>query len=482
MAALKRFQVGSDGDGVTVGGALVVSGSTTANTFSATAVNATGTVTFSGSVILSGTTTANTFSTDLITEKTSAAGVTVDGVLLKDSQITTDQINEKTSAAGVTVDGVLLKDTGVGSAASPVTLNSLAYPTEGSVNFRNRIINGDMRIDQRNAGASLSIPDDTTTYTVDRFAIYENTSGALSAQQDSSAPTGFNNSLKITVTTADASIAANDRALFRQRIEGFNVADLGFGTANAKTVTLSFWVRSSLTGTFGGSLMNGASDRSYPFSYSISVADTWEQKSVTIAGDTTGTWLTTNGIGLQVNWSLAAGTDDAGTAGAWVGATKRGVTGQVQVISTLNATWFVTGVQLEVGSVATPFERRPYGTELALCQRYCVNYRSADVSGPYYRYGTGQCDTTTNSDVMVIYPVPMRVTPTLTTTGTASNYAVYQGGVVTACSAVPTINANSSFLHATINGTVASGLTVGRAGSILSNNNNTSYLLFSAEL
>jgi hypothetical protein len=351
-------------------------------------------------------------------------------------------------------------------------------PTADSLQgFRNRIINGDMRIDQRNAGASLSIPDDTTTYTVDRFAIYENTSGALSAQQDSSAPTGFNNSLKITVTTADASIASNDRALFRQRLEGFNVADLGFGTANAKTVTLSFWVRSSLTGTFGGSLMNGASDRSYPFSYSISVADTWEQKSVTIAGDTTGTWLTTNGIGLQVNWSLAAGTDDAGTAGAWVGATKRGVTGQVQVISTLNATWYVTGVQLEVGSVATPFERRPYGTELALCQRYYQQFDSAD-NGSSSSGFSGVCATTAIAIVTGTYLVEMRAAPTVT----YNNIQINFGGAGSAITALTSYASKRSLgADVTVTGTP---LTIGRAavmtytgGASISNR-----IAFSAEL
>jgi hypothetical protein len=342
----------------------------------------------------------------------------------------------------------------------------------GAFSFKNRLINGGMVIDQRNAGASLSIPDDTTTYTVDRFAIYENTSGALSAQQDSSAPTGFNNSLKITVTTADASIAANDRALFRQRIEGFNVADLGFGTANAKTVTLSFWVRSSLTGTFGGSLMNGASDRSYPFSYSISVADTWEQKSVTIAGDTTGTWLTTNGIGLQVNWSLAAGTDDAGTAGAWVGATKRGVTGQVQVISTLNATWYITGVQFEVGSVATPFERRPFGTELALCQRYY--YRTAD-NGSVTNIITVAVETATNAAGGVPHPVSMRAVPTITLGGGIGFFSAASG------IRTPTINGNRSSTTTFAADFTIAGATAGQAGTIYRQTTN-GFLEASAEL
>jgi hypothetical protein len=155
-----------------------------------------------------------------------------------------------------------------------------------------------------------------------------------------------------------------------QSIEGFNVADLGWGTASAKSVTISFWVRSSLTGTFGGALYNNSFNLSYPFTYTISSADTWEYKTVTIAGDTSGTWLTNNGIGLGVNFGLGTGSDFSGTAGAWTGSGLLSATGAVSVIGTLNATWYVTGVQLEVGSVATPFERRPYGTELALCQRY----------------------------------------------------------------------------------------------------------------
>jgi hypothetical protein len=235
--------------------------------------------------------------------------------------------------------------------------------------FRNRIINGDMRIDQRNAGASVTL-NDSGIYTVDRWQGYEDSDGVMTAQQDSSAPTGFVNSLKLTTTTADASLSAGQIVQLTQRIEGTNVADLGFGTASAKTITLSFWVRSSLTGTFGGAIQNSANNRSYPFNYSISVADTWEYKTITIAGDTSGTWLTTTGTGLQIRFGMGMGTDFQGTAGAWVGSDKRTATGATSVIGTLNATWYITGVQLEVGSVATPFERRPFGTELALCQRY----------------------------------------------------------------------------------------------------------------
>jgi hypothetical protein len=247
-----------------------------------------------------------------------------------------------------------------------VTQAKIANAVYESFAFRNRIINGDMRIDQRNAGAAVT----TSAYTVDRFEIVNTTDGAFSAQQDSSAPSSFTNSLKVTTTTADASVTTTQLFVLQQKIEGTNCYDLSFGSASAKTVTLSFWVRSSLTGTFGGSLMNSANDRAYPFTYTISAADTWEQKSITIAGDTSGTWLTTTGTGIRVFWGLGVGPDRSGTAGAWAGSTLYSATGAVSVIGTLNATWYITGVQLEVGSVATPFERRPFGAELMLCQRY----------------------------------------------------------------------------------------------------------------
>jgi hypothetical protein len=192
----------------------------------------------------------------------------------------------------------------------------------------------------------------------------------MTAEQSTTAPAGFVNSVKVTTTTAQESLAGTDYHRFAQNIEGLNVADLGWGTANAKTVTLSFWVRSSLTGTFGGSFGNSAWNRTYPFTYTISTADTWEQKSITIAGDTSGAWLTTNGIGLRVDFGLGVGTTYSGTAGAWAGALYISATGATNVSGTLNATWYITGVQLEVGEQATPFEHRSFGEELALCERY----------------------------------------------------------------------------------------------------------------
>jgi hypothetical protein len=200
--------------------------------------------------------------------------------------------------------------------------------------------------------------------------VYEQSAGAMSFQQVADAPDDFKYSLKATTTTADASVDASDYNVVLQRIEGTSVSDLNYGTSAAKTTTLSFHVKSSLTGTFGGSFRNNGGDRSYPFTYTISSANTWEKKTITIAGDTTGTWLNTTGMGLQVNFGLGVGTTYTGTAGAWVGAGNFSADSSVNVISTLNATWQVTGVQLEVGDTATEFEHRPYTTELQLCQRY----------------------------------------------------------------------------------------------------------------
>jgi hypothetical protein len=259
---------------------------------------------------------------------------------------------------------------------STAQINGMTPTADSLQGFRNRIINGDMRIAQRGTAAVTT----GGAFPVDRFFITNNTDGAYSGQQDTSAPAGFVNSLKFTTTTADASLSASQINQITHRIEGTNVADLGWGTASAKTVTLSFWVRSSLTGTFGGAVQNSANNRSYPFTYTISVADTWEYKTITIAGDTSGTWLTTTGSGIQIRFGMGMGSDYEGTAGAWVGSDKRTATGAVSVIGTLNATWYVTGVQLEVGSVATPFERRPFGTELALCQRYCFRLLNAQFS------------------------------------------------------------------------------------------------------
>jgi hypothetical protein len=264
-----------------------------------------------------------------------------------------------------------------------------------------------MTIDQRNAGAAVTVNSATDTYGVDRWlGAGVVTDGVFTMQQDSSAPAGFSNSLKVTVTTADASVTGAQSYQIQQKIEGFNFADLGWGTASAQTVTLSFWVRSSLTGTFGGALVNSAFNRSYPFTYTINAANTWEQKSITVAGDTSGTWIgATNGIGLRVYFGLGAA-DRAGTAGVWAGSGFVTATGAVSVIGTVSATWFITGAQLEKGSTATPFEFRSYGDELALCERYCQKI-SCNI---YIGNGTGYYWS-----VPINFQTSMRATPSFST-------------------------------------------------------------------
>jgi hypothetical protein len=292
------------------------------------------------------------------------------------------------------------------SGGNTATINSMTPTADSLQGFRNRIINGDMRIDQRNAGASVT-PAAPNQYTVDRWKADISVSSKYSAQQSSTAPTGFVNSLLITSLSA-YTVGSAERFCMTQNIEGLNVPDLAWGTANAKTITLSFWVRSSLTGTFGGAISNSAQNRSYPFTYTISSANTFEQKTITITGDTSGTWLTTSGIGLRVIWGLGVGSTLSTTAGAWAAGEYYSATGATSVVGTNGATWYVTGAQLEVGSVATPFERRDYGRELSLCQRY---YETSYDSGTAVPTNTQNgaiwfCPTGTR----LVYSYPFKVT------------------------------------------------------------------------
>jgi hypothetical protein len=287
-----------------------------------------------------------------------------------------------------------------------------AYAGGNGLSFRNRIINGDMRIDQRNNGASVTPTNGQ--YLVDRWSARLSQASKFSAQQNAGAvtpPVGFENYLGFTSLSA-YTVGASEAFGVRQLIEGFNASDLAWGTASAATVTLSFWVRSSLTGTFGGALVNQSAARSYPFTYSISSANTWEQKTITVAGDTTGTWEKTNGIGIRVNFSIGSGSSASGTAGAWAGADFFSATGATSVVGTNGATFFITGVQLEAGSVATPFERRPYGTELALCQRYY--WKNAPLTAATNAgLGNGFQTSAIASSITVFYPVTMRALPTV---------------------------------------------------------------------
>jgi hypothetical protein len=304
-----------------------------------------------------------------------------------------------------------------------VSWNTLDSNTQQDLGlmYKNKIINGNMVIDQRNAGASVSTSSGSGVYTVDRWIAQYSATSKFTIQQSSTAPTGFTKSALIT-SSAATSVGSGDYYLFAQRLEGFNTADLGFGTANAKTITISFWVRSSLTGTFGGSLTNDAQDRSYPFTYTISSANTFEYKSVTIPGDTTGTWATDNNCSFKLWFGLGVGSSLSGTANAWAGTQYLSATGATSVVATNGATWYLTGVQLEAGTQATAFSTAggSYGAELALCQRYYEQIGGTGDGNSRYpaisAYQSGTYDFATS----IQFAVQKRAIPTMTTVGTFS--------------------------------------------------------------
>jgi hypothetical protein len=341
--------------------------------------------------------------------------------------------------------------------------------------MKNRIINGAMVIDQRNAGASVT--PTSGQYLVDRFKYVASQASKFTAQQNQGSvtpPIGFTNYQGLTVASA-VSIGSSDFFLLQQMVEGYNMADLGWGTASAKTVTLSFWVQSSLTGTFGGSFSNNAFDYSYPFTYTISSANTWEQKSITVTGATSGTWLSTNGTGIQVTFGLGSGSTYSGTAGAWAASGYQTATGATSVVGTSGATFYITGVQLEVGSSATGFEYRLYNQELSACQRYFVGTGFGNM---------GICtNALTSWNMSHTFPVAMRASPTLisysgtlgTTNAMTDSYV--QDYILT--TAVGSINSAGP------TGARTSGWTTnvaGTGGRISMWNNSTAVIQFSAEL
>ena len=360
-------------------------------------------------------------------------------------------------------NGVTFPDSSLQSAAaSPYVL-------------KNRIINGDMRIAQRGTGAVNNLATDAYQG-IDRWSTYGNSADKYSTQQSTTAPTGFTNSMLIT-SLAATSVGTGGLYLGIQYVEGFNAADLAWGTASAKTVTLSFWVRSSLTGTFGGSILNNARDRCYIFSYTISAANTWEQKTITITGDTSGTWLTNNGRGIGLYFSFGTGSSLSGTAGSWGSSELYAPTGATSVVGTSGATFYITGVQLEQNTSATPFERRLYNQELANCQRYYWKVGGTS-SGPYEAFGIGIATGTTNAYIHIQNPVIMRATPSAIEVTSTANFALYDSGFTTPSS----INVDILSPYITAVGVSATGLTQNRAYRLIAGNSTLPRFAVTAEL
>lgn len=361
---------------------------------------------------------------------------------------------------------------------------NIALNTDGSATFaqmpvgpssflRNRLINGDMRINQRASTISAS------GYSVDRWSLGVSTSGAWTAAQSTVAPPNFVNSLLFTKTTGGTPASGDTNYVF-QGIEGFNISDFGWGTAAAKTVTLSFWVYAGATGTFGGSLRNGsATYYAYPFTYSIPVANTWTYVTVTVPGPTSGSWPTDNSFAGTVFFDLGSGSSARATAGSWQTGNFVGATGTTTYpTSTSGGTFYVTGVQLEIGSVATPFERRQYTTELQLCQRYFLQWTGTSAANGFPGIANGIASGATSGTITLITPVTMRATPSLSFSGTLN---IYDGSTSIVLTSIGTIYLVSpSMFWFVANGT-GSSLTAGRGLLLYAQNAATNFFRADAE-
>jgi hypothetical protein len=371
-----------------------------------------------------------------------------------------------------------------------ITFGDGTIVSSGSQGFKNKIINGHMMIDQRNAGAALTYSASEAVYNVDRWQAGAIGGGTFTTRQmdsantsasnyeSSSAPTGFTNSLKITVGTADTSLASADRYSIYQYIEGNNVADLDFGIATAKTVTVSFWTKSSVVGTYGVYLANAAYSRSNPSTFTINVANTWEYKTITFAGDITGTWLKGNTTGLVLGVSFAMGTTYQGTKDTWTASAVFTTSSQTNFMATSGNTFYITGVQLEKGTTASTFEFRSIQKELILCQRY---YYKQSGASQYIRIGTGfvGAGSTTTLYAMVNFPVTMRIKPySIDWTG---NLGIWNGGGISAVSNVTLESGSESTTTAVAIGT-STGLTAQTPYQLIGNNSATAAIAFNAEL
>jgi hypothetical protein len=337
---------------------------------------------------------------------------------------------------------------------------------------RNLLINSDMRIDQRNSGASVT-SSTSNLFSVDRWKLYDNVGGKYTAQQNAGSvtpPEGFYNYLGITSTSA-YSVGTTENIFLMQFIEGYNTAHLGWGGANAKQIAVSFWARSSLTGSFGGSIVNGNWDMSYPFNYTINSANTWEYKNIIIDGPTSGTWATTNGAGVKLAFGLGVGSNNLGTANTWTSGS-----GSINLVGTSGATWYITGVQLEVGDTATDFEYESYGTTLQKCQRY---YQKLGASSTYLRFSVGQVESSTRANGVTSLPVQMRTTPTLSASG---NFAVFSGSSVVSTTSVTLNGSGSDSSFASFLFDVSSGLTTGYGAVLIANNDTTATIKLDAEI
>jgi hypothetical protein len=341
-----------------------------------------------------------------------------------------------------------------GSVNADLMTTSDGVSSSGLYGFKNRLINSAMVIDQRNAGAAVTT---SGSYAVDRWFFNNASDATLSVQQSTDVPSGsgFKYSLKMTATAGDATIGASQYCNLQHRVEGFNFADMGFGASGASSVTLSFWVKATVAGNYSVALYNGAENRINPQQFSVSASNTWEQKTITYAGDTSGTWLTTNGTGAQVTFYPALGSNFLGSAG-WNAGGTFGVTGQSNAIASNSNIFAITGVQLEKGSTATSFDYRPFGTEFVLCQRYYeTTYAYGVVAGTVNADAVMRLGGTFNFGGTIYNYIPLKVnkraSPTITfyniSTGASGFFDGFTAAVANTQVAVTNNNSTSSNIN-----------------------------------
>ena len=347
--------------------------------------------------------------------------VTVTATDIADGSVITAKIADGNISTGKIADNAVTADKIVDNVALSGTTTSINGLTPQASNMQafNRIINGAMTIDQRNAGAAVTVTG-TTKFAADRFGLVRDTGAATcTGQQSSTVPNGeFTKSLLWTTTTG-ATAGVDDDCIIRQYVEGFNFANLGFGTATAQNFTLSFWVRSSVTGTYGVSFANSAADRCYMATYSITVANTWEFKTITVVGDTTGTWVPDAGLGLRIFWDMGSGTSRSiAASSAWGSSYGTGLTGGVKIAANTGATFYITGVQLEAGSTASSFAHENYSDTLQKCLRFYEQIAKDGNNETLIGNGFGYANGTLVFQYYK-YNVQKRVIPTLSYTGAA---------------------------------------------------------------
>ena len=352
------------------------------------------------------------------------------------------------TSAGATVTGTLT--------GTSINLGQTTLGAGNASSFKNRIINGNMVINQR---YGTTLQTGASGFVTDRFQVLNSSAGTVNAQTVTTAPAGFTYSTQLTVGTADTAVGASDSVMFYQTIEGYNIADLNWAGANAKSITLSFWVYSSLIGTYSGSLVDAGGSVSYPFNYTISTANTWTQITQTIAGPVSGTFGSTNGVGFYLELSLMVGSSFQGTPNAWAAGNFRGTASQVNWMATSANTWFITGVQIEVGTVATSFDYRSYGTELMLCQRYLPAWSGTAGNQDFC---SAFNNTATATAYVLTHPVQTRVPPTgVSATGTFLLFASNNAYTVTSLTFL-----GSSTGATRVGGTITAGVAgAGGAGA-----------------